>query len=255
MASSRHKREVQTARRNNSSRAKIPASSFTHPFAEGGFRYVAKGKYTVGDRVGEDCVCKWFKTGHVDEARYFDLDIRAMGRAHDLVREWNGRRMIDKIVKVNIPEVWTRRSRGDKVLLEPFIHNYQKFNSNSGWADNQTPWPRVMQALSHFSYHISGGQYLLCDLQGGVYDEAVVLTDPVIMSSNKVYGVTDLGPKGISSFFSHHVCNEYCSPKWSKPSDRNCYYPPTAGTRMIQRGGTHAFQHVPTSGPTFKRFA
>lgn len=39
-----------------------------------------------------------------------------------------------------------------------------------------------MQALSHFSYHQSGRQYLFCDLQGGHYEDCYVLTDPVIMS-------------------------------------------------------------------------
>mmetsp|Transcript_16236 Transcript_16236/g.35102 ORF Transcript_16236/g.35102 Transcript_16236/m.35102 type:complete len:228 (-) Transcript_16236:450-1133(-) len=110
----------------------------------------------------------------LDEARFFDLDIKAMDKAHELVKEWNSRRMIDELVKGNIPEVWTfdhlpcqpTFSR-KKILQEPFIHNYQKFNSSTGWADNETPWPRVMQALSHFSYHVSAGQFVLCDLQGG----------------------------------------------------------------------------------------
>ena len=47
---------------------------------------------------------------------------------------------------------------------------------------------------------------MLCDLQGGVYRDGAVLTDPVILSRNKLYGLTDLGPTGISSFFSRHVC-------------------------------------------------
>ncbi len=68
---------------------------------------MAKGQYTEGTRAGEPCVCKWFKTGHVVEASFFDLDIKAMDKAHDLVKEWNSWRMIDKIVKVNIPQVWT----------------------------------------------------------------------------------------------------------------------------------------------------
>jgi len=92
-------------------------------------------------------VCKWFKSGHVVEASFFDLDIKAMDKAHDLVKEWNSRRMIDRIVQVNIPEVWTFQPcfgspvSGKKVLQEPFLQNYQKFNSNTGWADNDTPWP------------------------------------------------------------------------------------------------------------------
>lgn len=59
-----------------------------------------------------------------------------------------------------------------------------------------------MQALSHFSFHISGGHLLLCDLQGGLMRNGVSLTDPVIMSRDMAYGVTDLGTKGISNFFS-----------------------------------------------------
>ncbi|KAL7526684.1 hypothetical protein ACHAXR_002627 [Thalassiosira sp. AJA248-18] len=178
-----------------------------------------------------------------------------MDKAHELVKEWNSRRMIDKIVQVNIPSVWTfdyavigSPISGKKVLVEPFIHNYQKFNSNTGWADNDTPWPRVMQALSHFSYHVSSGQFVLCDLQGGVYGDSVVLTDPVILSRNKMYGVTDLGPRGISSFFSNHVCNEFCSASWSKPADQRRYFRPQAGTSMVGGGGggTNANQHVPT---------
>ena len=239
----------QTARRNNSTSASFNSYDLQHPFAEGGFRWVAKGTYTSGARHGEDCVCKWFKSGHVEEASFFDLDIKAMDKAHDLVKEWNSRRMIDKLVKVNIPEVWTFNYvigspiSGKKVLQEPFIANYQKFNSNTGWADNETPWPRVMQALSHFSYHVSAGQFVLCDLQGGVYADAVVLTDPVILSRSKMYGVTDLGPTGISSFFSNHVCNEFCKQNWARPADQRRYHHPQMGTSMA---GTNANQHVPT---------
>jgi len=246
-------RAAQTARRNNATRATFTNHALTHPFAEGGFRWVAKGKYTHGARAGEACVCKWFKTGHVDESSFFDLDIKAMNKAHELVKEWNSKRMVDKLVKVNIPEVWTFEHQigsprsGKKVLQEPFITNYQKFNSNNGWADNETPWPRVMQALSHFSYHVSGGQFVLCDLQGGVYADSVVLTDPVILSRTKMYGVTDLGPLGISSFFSNHRCNEFCNAGWMKPADQRRYFQPQAGTSMVGGGGgTNANQHVPT---------
>ena len=230
-------RADQTARRNNATGATFTQYDLDHPFAEGGFRWVAKGTYTNGVRNGEPCVCKWFKTGHVDQASFFDLDIKAMDKAHDLVREWNNRNLINKLVMVNIPEVWTFAATsghvsGKRVLQEPFINDYQKFNSNTGWADSETPWPRVMQALSHFSYHVSAGQFVLCDLQGGVYSNAVVLTDPVILSRGKLYGVTDLGPRGISSFFSNHRCNEFCNSSWSRPADQTRYHRPQMGTSM-----------------------
>jgi len=117
--------------------------------------------------------------------------------------------------------------------VEPFIESWQKFNSNSGWMDDSTPWPRVMQALSHFSYHASSGRSVLCDLQGGVYSDGVVLTDPVILSRARQYGVTDLGPEGISSFFARHECNEFCKSSWRKPKETCAYFPAQQGTSMV----------------------
>lgn len=54
--------------------------------------------------------------------------------------------------------------------MEPFVETFEKFNSNTGWAPHTGEhWSEAMQALSHFSYHASHGQLLLCDLQGGAY--------------------------------------------------------------------------------------
>ena len=97
-------RADETARRNNATHATFTQGALDYPFAEGGFRWVAKGEYTSGGRAGEACVCKWFKTGHVSEASFFDLDIKAMDKAHELVKEWNSRHMINKIVMVNMLE-------------------------------------------------------------------------------------------------------------------------------------------------------
>ena len=50
-------RASQTARTNNSSKASFSYHNLRNPFAEGGFRWVAKGEYTDGQRLGEACVC------------------------------------------------------------------------------------------------------------------------------------------------------------------------------------------------------
>ena len=234
---------AQTARRNNAHRATFSNDALDHPFSSGTFRWVARGTYTEGNRAGEACVCKWFKTGGVLEAHFYDTDIAASNEAVKLITKWNAKRLIDRMVKINMPEVWTFDPHsaaswaGRKVLQEPYIENYQKFNSNTGWSDDTLPWPRVMQALSHFTYHVSNGQKLLCDLQGGVYQDGVVLTDPVVMSINREYGPTDLGKNGISSFFAHHQCNEFCRSEWRQPRNPTPYYSRTAGTTM---------EHVPT---------
>lgn len=173
------------------------------------------------------------------ETQFFDTDIGACQEAVRLVTEWNAEQLVKRLIKINLPEVWTfvqdgSEWAGRKVLQEPFIENYQKFNSNTGWKDDSIPWARVMQALSHFTYHVSNGQRLLCDLQGGVYQDGVVLTDPVVLSVNREYGPTDLGPDGIANFFAHHQCNEFCRSEWRKPHCTRHYYRLTAGTTMEQ---------------------
>lgn len=186
------------------------------------------------------------------EKHFYTTDLRTSQKAVDIISKFNIGGFVDKTIQVNLPEVWTFvqgcSKAGQKVLQEPFIENYQKFNSNTGWSDSSTPWPRVMQALSHYSYHCSAGQLLLCDIQGGVYSNGIVLTDPVIMSTTRGYGPTDLGRAGISSFFAYHKCNEFCRSSWSMPRERRAKYNPTAGTTM---------EAVPTrhSRPAMSAFA
>ncbi len=77
-----------------------------------------------------------------------------------------------------------------------------------------------MSAFSHFSYEASDGELVLCDLQGGVGSSGFVLTDPAINSVGRRYGPTDLGINGITSFFAHHKCNEFCRSSWRVPPPR-----------------------------------
>ncbi|KAL1975212.1 hypothetical protein VTN31DRAFT_3604 [Thermomyces dupontii] len=228
-----------SGRYNSSSNATFKNDALNYPFAEGAFRWVAKGVYTNGSRRGQECVAKFFKTGAVFSDDYFTLDIKAIDKALEIVNRFNQFRIVDKPIKINVAEVWQFKDNagqwaGQRHLLEPFFYNYQKFNSNSGWNDDSDDWGEVMQALSHFSYHITGGNYVLCDLQGSVYRRAVVLSDPVILSRNREFGVTDLGADGISSFFSQHECNDYCRPNWTQPADPRQYFRPGPGTTMIR---------------------
>ncbi|KJZ75192.1 hypothetical protein HIM_05386 [Hirsutella minnesotensis 3608] len=238
----RASRRADIGRYNPSASATVSPSDTHNPFAQGTFRWVAKGNYTSGPRQGEVCVVKWFKTGAVFSDEYFLLDIKAVDKTMDIVKSFNELRIANLPIKVNIPDVWVYGSGppgaiidGRKVLVEPFIENYQKFNSNTGWNDSSGDWGKIMQALSHFSYHSTNGNYVLCDLQGGIHSHEVVLSDPVILSRNREYGVTDLGAEGIANFFSQHVCNRFCRPEWTKPTTMVCTFRPAPGTTMIRR--------------------
>eukprot|EP00607_Mallomonas_marina_P008608 CAMPEP_0182424656 /NCGR_PEP_ID=MMETSP1167-20130531/10888_1 /TAXON_ID=2988 /ORGANISM="Mallomonas Sp, Strain CCMP3275" /LENGTH=732 /DNA_ID=CAMNT_0024604629 /DNA_START=58 /DNA_END=2253 /DNA_ORIENTATION=+ len=71
----------------------------------------------------------------------------------------------------------------------------------------------IPQCFSHFTYSITGGRSLVCDLQG-VWNEydGFVLTDPAIHSSGGACrnGPTDKGDKGITNFFDSHICSVFC---------------------------------------------
>lgn len=216
---------TKTARHNYGARGSFPRRELEKPFAEGSFRRVAKGTYTAGPRTGQLMVCKWFKTPSFKDDKYIKHDLKAVDKALEIISQWNVATSTKIPVRLNKPEVWILRDKERKVLVEPFIDNYKKYNSNSGWNDTSTWQARLLQALSHYSFHVTKGEIVLCDLQGGVRRDCIILSDPVILSKNRDFGSTDLGPKGIESFFRRHKCTEYCERDWLKPDRKAKHFP------------------------------
>jgi len=69
----------------------------------------------------------------------------------------------------------------------------------------------VIQAFSHYTYVKSGGQQLVCDLQGvWNWSDGFVLTDPAIHSVDHTFGRTDMGRAGMHSFLQSHTCGPAC---------------------------------------------
>ncbi|KAA3670860.1 elongation factor 2 kinase, partial [Paragonimus westermani] len=101
------------------------------------------------------------------------------------------------------------RTRGSSVRLyhiERYMEGeYRKYNSNSGFVDEQLR--NTPQAFSHFTFERSGHRLLVVDIQG-VGD---LYTDPQIHTSDGVgYSDGNLGPKGMALFFHSHRCNPLC---------------------------------------------
>ena len=71
----------------------------------------------------------------------------------------------------------------------------------------------------------------------GCFDACVCcrfeLTDVAICSKSRLYGPTDLGEKGIDTFFSNHVCNKFCGSNWKKPRAPRQWFELTSGTSML----------------------
>ena len=222
------------SRENKATAAKVTTSTV---YATGTFKNVYKGKYNEGERAGQECVCKIFKSGSVFKESYFQVELQIVAKTLEIVNSFNKCKLVDKPIWLNQPEIWTFRpgssKEGEKALVEPMISNFEKFNSNTGWTPEETSsWIDVMQALSHFSYYSSNRLVLLCDLQGGIYRDGFVITDPVVMSESREYGPTDLGPDGIATFFAHHKCSKYCRSNWMTPSDKNVYFKLQKGSAM-----------------------
>lgn len=198
--------------------ASFRAEDISRPFAQGSFRFAAKGTFVggPGDVSGvADAVGKWFKNACMQNTdEHYLMDLKTSQKAIELVSAWNDLARSDRhffkriddlrpacarpasIIQVIEPQLWkwapSSRLAGQSLIIEPFLPNFGKWNSNSGWQSNSA-WGQVMAALSHYSYHVTGGELLLCDLQGGVSDRAgCILTDPVICSRERSFGLTDV---------------------------------------------------------------
>lgn len=216
---------------------------------EGSFKVVYKGEYTEGARKGQQYVSKELRMGPAYADSVFQHELKIRKKAAQIIREFNDAKIIKRRVQLNSPEVWKYRQASpsssdaaeSRALVEPYISGFAKFNSNTGWvpecSGSRAVWIEAMQALSHFSYHISGGRFLLCDLQGAVYKSKIVLTDPVILSHDRRFGPTDLGKAGMDHFFHQHQCSTSCDATWSAPADTATAFPVREGTSMICEEG------------------
>jgi hypothetical protein len=234
-----------------SKKSDAPLADFTdddlnHPFAEGSFLRVAIGQSAWGRPAG--VVCKWLKPGVVfNQREFFEANVKAARKAREIIDRFNNLQLVSRSIRINIPEVREFEHYPDDEewilggilhLQQPFIRSFEKFNSNTGWVGT-TDTAQTMQGLSHFSYHVTSGECVLCDLQGGGdNDRKILLTDPVILSHNREYGFTDFGVDGIQNFFSHHQCSKYCHPTWTLPENPVRLFSPHQGTMMLRPSTT-----------------
>ena len=81
----------------------------------------------------------------------------------------------------------------------------------------------VPQCFSHFTWSVTNGELLVCDLQG-VWNatDGFLLTDPAMHRAERRgrgrrRGSTDKGAQGIVSFFATHTCSPLCRQLGLKP--------------------------------------
>jgi len=222
-----------------------------HVLGEGHFRIAYAGTYIGGNRNSQEAVCKTFKSEFSAlEHEFYETDFQVVGKAISFAEEWNRWCEYDKEILITSGSIMN--IGGKKYLVEPLIRYFKKFTSNNGWiaSDDDVGWAVLaMEAFSHYTYYKSGGQLIVCDLQGRYrfnrYNRGksrFELTDPAICSRRRSFGVTDLGEKGIETFFCNHVCNGFCHADgnyWARPRAPKKWFQPSSGTSMLRSSATN----------------
>jgi Alpha-kinase family len=210
---------------------------------EGVFRVCVEGTFIGGRRNQQEAACKRFKPQYrALGEEFYAIDFSIADQAIVVAEQWNSFCDQGKEILISRGSLHSSNS-GIQYLVEPLIRNYEKFTSNSGWiGDSDNNWEvRCVEAFCHFSYHATGGSLLVCDIQGRYRFTShrpgskcrFELSDPAICSRSRQFGPTDLGEKGIDSFFANHNCNEFCQDHWQRPRSPHCWFASSSGTSMM----------------------
>jgi hypothetical protein len=115
-------------------------------------------------------VFKWFKRGFADlSEQYHRFPDKIYGEVYMIIDEWNQGHFSSISISLLNYEVNSHDIGGHVVeaVTEAFLPLVRKFNSNSGWVSQSNQYPNeIVQSLSHYSYHSTGGLLVLCDIQG-----------------------------------------------------------------------------------------
>jgi hypothetical protein len=197
---------------------------------EGSHRVTYRGTYTNGERKNQKAACKKFKKSHYEREFYeLNYDFKVIDKAIEYAIGWN-----DNVCRYSFENIQFTRGAyivqsGVRYMMEPIIQPYYKYTNNAGWiSDGNRTSVQVLEAFCHYTYHKSSGNLIVCDLQGlfkvnhyAFLKSRYILTDPAICSRKRQYGPTDMGEKGIESFFANHVCNKFCNKygkgNWQRP--------------------------------------
>lgn len=221
---------------------------------EGAFRIAYAGTYVGGNRNQQEAVCKAFKPQYRElETEFFLSDFAVADRSINLAEDWNEFCPAGKEILITKGDVMQIDDK--KYMVEPLIRYYRKFTSNNGWiaSEDDEGWAVLaLEAFSHFSYHRTGGQLVVCDLQGRYRHDSFnsrrcrfELTDAAICSRQRRYGPTDLGEKGIETFFANHECNRFChanGSRWARPRAARRWFESDRSTSMIRSSSANQLQ-------------
>ena len=182
----------------------------SRPFAKGAFRFAYYGVDRNQPMVFKTLI---FSRDPVTDEKEHEENVKLQLLSDYYIKKFNAIKPATaprmRYVGARLYEMNGVRYFGEDVLPGKFV----KYNNNSTYV-NPDPEGALAQTFSHFTYHMTGGKLLICDIQG-CYDVArkeFVLTDPACHTTVgvKEFGDSNLGQKGMDLFFSVHECNQFC---------------------------------------------
>lgn len=192
-----------------------------YPFARGSLRFAFYGQFSSDDSSFVDVVFKELANTDPKSNTFIvyqeHLEIQAI--AQFLAELFNTEQQ--RLFRNFIPIVYAdadliqQKENPSKICqVERRMHQeWRKWNNNSGGV-SLSEYSTILQAFSHWTYHITSGRLMVVDLQGVKVDRAYLLTDPALHCDDLLRfreTRTNLGVKGMHQFFRTHVCSDVCS--------------------------------------------
>ena len=190
----------------------IDVYMMNEPFAKGSLRFAYAG--SIGNKLGDK---KVFKESIFADEKYSTLDFMKESIECQIVAGY----LAEEFEKVNPSKKkikfldigFIRRIRDGKYFsCEEYTDaEFIKFQNNAGFI-NTKDYSTTLHAFVHWTFQFTGGYLIVTDLQGTKNKDEFVLTDPAITCPEDFdrFTNTNLGIKGIHSFFKTHECNHFC---------------------------------------------
>lgn len=192
----------------------------SNPFAKGSLRFAFYGQFSTDDTSFVDVVLKELVSADPKSNTFtvYQEHLEMQAIAQFLAEQFNNEQQ--RLFRNFIPIVYAdadlvqRKNDPSKIYqVERRMHQeWRKWNNNSGGV-SLNEYSTILQAFSHWTYHVTSGRLMVVDLQGVKVDRAYLLTDPALHCDDLLRfreTRTNLGVKGMHQFFRTHVCSDVC---------------------------------------------
>ena len=192
-----------------------------NPFAKGSLRYAFYGQFSTENSSFDDVVFKELANDFSNDNAFMTyrehLEIQAI--AQFLAEQFNAEQQ--RLFRHAIPIIYADANLVQQVTNPSKIyqverrmqHEWRKWNNNSGGV-SLNEYSTILQAFSHWTYHVTKARLMVVDLQGVKVERTYLLTDPAVHCDDILRfrrTRTNLGIKGMQQFFRTHVCSEICT--------------------------------------------